>query len=329
MSDQLVIRPFTNDDYEVYCDCLNTVYPEYPETPDEIRLSDSHREAKIKWGRFLAELGGTVVGVAHYGQSSSSYHPHRFFISVDVPPDNEGQGIGKALYAHLTAHLEPLEPEAIRSSVRESSERGMRFAGDRGFVETMREQESKLDLAAFDPGAYAADVERVTSTGIKLLSETELAASDPGFRRKMYDLSWLIHLDIPHTEEMTRLDFEVWEKRYERPNYLPDGCIIAVDGDAYVGTSQLWASQGTTDLFTGATGILREYRKRGLATALKVRALSWAKASGAPYVRTWNEVNNNGMLGINFRLGFARLPQWVEFVNELGPARPEAGKEKI
>lgn len=60
------------------------------------------------------------------------------------------------------------------------------------------------------------------------------------------------------------------------------------------------------------TGVIRDYRKRGIATALKVRALTYAKERGAPAVRTWNEVNNDGMLGINFRLGFVRQPAWIE-----------------
>jgi GNAT superfamily N-acetyltransferase len=317
MSKQLHIRPFTAVDYEVWCAVHNAVYPEYPETPDEVRFHDERREAHVRWGRFLAEEGGQVVGTASYGQRSGAYHPRRFLVEVQVPPAFEGRGIGAGLYDHLLAHLGQYDPIALRSEVREDCARGLRFAAARGFVEDMREQESRLDLAGFDPARFSADVRRAEDQGIAIKSVRELSETDPDYRTKMYDMSWAISQDIPHTDQLTRQPFAVWAQRFDNPNFLPDGNLIALDGDHYVGISTLWAAGGTADLYTGTTGVLREYRKHGLATALKVRALAWAKESGAPYVRTWNEVNNDGMLNINFRLGFVRLPQWVEIVCEI------------
>jgi hypothetical protein len=48
-----------------------------------------------------------------------------------------------------------------------------------------------------------------------------------------------------------------------------------------------------------------------------VRALAYAKERGTPFVRTWNEMNNNGMLNINFRLGFVRQPAWLDMVKTI------------
>jgi hypothetical protein len=51
--------------------------------------------------------------------------------------------------------------------------------------------------------------------------------------------------------------------------------------------------------------------------ALKVRSLAWAKATGAPEVRTWNESNNQGMLAINIALGFVRQPAWITYLKAI------------
>jgi mycothiol synthase len=313
---QFAIRPFTPDDYVGISEVMNAIYPEYPESPEELRHSDETREAKLKWARFVAVEDGRIVAVGGYGQSSGMYHPRKFQVDTMVHPDAEGRGIGRALYDHVYRAVSEYDPITVRAGARSDHTRGIQFLTDRGFVEEMREQESKLDMATFDPAPFADEVAKVEAQGIALKSVAELLASDPDSKRKQHELFWVIAQDIPHSDTPTMPPFEEWIKRFENPNYLAEGNVVAVDttdGDRYVGVSVLWANKSNGDLSTGTTGVIRDYRKRGIATALKVRALTYAKERGAPAVRTWNEVNNNGMLGINFRLGFERQPAWIDF----------------
>jgi GNAT superfamily N-acetyltransferase len=310
----IAVRPFVPEtDYPGYAEVYNAVYPEYPETEGELRYHDERREERLKWARFVAVEDGRIVGVGGYGQNSGMYHPRKFHLDVYVHPDKQEQGIGKRLYAQVVDALAAHDPIAIRSGARSDHERGIRFLTDRGFVEEMREQESKLDTTTFDPTPFLDEVAKVEAQGIVIKTAAELLESDPDSKRKQHELHWAIAQDIPHSDTPTQVPFEEWIKRFDHPNYLAEGNFIALDGDRYVGTSVLWKTLSTDDLNTGATGVIREYRKRGIATALKVRALTFAKERGAPAVRTWNEVNNNGMLGINFRLGFVRQPAWIEF----------------
>jgi mycothiol synthase len=67
-------------------------------------------------------------------------------------------------------------------------------------------------------------------------------------------------------------------------------------------------------LRTGLTAVKRAHRRRGIAFALKIRALEFAVAQGFKRVQTDNESNNVGILAINVALGFVRYPAWVHYV---------------
>lgn len=311
------IRPFapTDADYQAIAAIDALVLPEYPETPAELRWNDEQRDPKIRWQRFVGQENGIVVGYAGFSQSSGAFHPRKFNVSVSVRPDRQGRGVGSTLYDHVLLALAPFDPISLRSDAREDQVRGRRFLAARGFVEEMREQESRLDLSGFVPARFDGDVARAEANGIALRTCAQLAG-EPDRDQKLYELDWEIHQDVPHTDALTRIPFDVWRRRFDSPNFLLDGNLIAVDTatGAYVGLSVVWAGQASADLYTGLTGVVRSHRKKGIATALKARALAYAKARGGRAVFTWNEQNNTGMLGINFRLGFEKQPAWLFFV---------------
>ncbi len=85
--------------------------------------------------------------------------------------------------------------------------------------------------------------------------------------------------------------------------------------------SQIWASQASADVFyTGFTGVRRQARRMGLATALKVASISSlppaTAGSAGPFVRTQN-LDVNPMLSINLRLGFRPLPATLFYVKNI------------
>jgi RimJ/RimL family protein N-acetyltransferase len=135
-------------------------------------------------------------------------------------------------------------------------------------------------------------------------------------RRRIFEL-WLAVLEdvpLPPNDARSEPSFEQWWERTSRPNLLPAGYFVAVDGDQYVGTSYLWLAPEESGLRTGITGVRREYRRRGIALALKVRSLEFAKTHGYKRVDTENETNNQGMIGINDRLGFVKHPAYVHYL---------------
>lgn len=325
-NDAVTIRPFTDADYAAAIAVQNTVWPDYPRTEAEWRFRDATRDPKCRWARFLAEdaATGAVVACGGYGQSEDMWHPRKFHIDVDVLPEWQGKGIGSRLYEQIVSALAPFDPLVLRTHARADKARALSFLQHRGFVEEMREWESRLEMASFDPSGFAGAQERVAAQGIAITTLAELKERDPDYARKIFDLDWAVTLDMPAPDTLTQPSFEHWQAAIlHSPNALFEAWFVARDGDRYVGESTLWKKQGGTDLEVGATGVLREYRRRGIALALKLHACAFAQAYGCPEIRTWNAQSNRAMLSINEALGFVKQPAWISYARVVSEEEKE------
>lgn len=313
------IRHFEERDYPQTVEINNSVFPEYPDTEDEWRHWDSHRDAKCKFQRWVIEgnAPGHLLGFGGYEQYIGMYHPRKFMLGMAVRPECQGFGLGAALYDEIMAALETFEPLVVRARTRADMSRSMRFLGDRGFNEEMRDWESRLDVTTFDFTPYEGHVERVQASGIRIATLAELAA-DPDRDRKLYELEKELEQDVPSPDQITPITFEYFlEHRLGSPNLLPDAFFVAIDSEQYVGLSGLWHSHGHADLYTGLTGVRRSHRRRGIALALKLLGIEYAREQGRTVIKTWNESNNRAMLSINERLGYRKQPAWVNFAKVL------------
>ncbi len=316
----LTLRPFRGDaaDYEAMAALRNPIWPEYAYSVAEYQRWDAKREPRLAFARFVAEVGGQPVGMADYEHVPWMYHPQKFFGSLFVHPAHRGSGIGTRLYEHLLAAMTPHKPLALRHSIREDFPKGLRFLAQRGFVEESRTWESRLDVARFDPTPFAGADERVTRQGISITTADELLAHDPAFWPKLYTCDCDASRDMPMPEPYTPPPFEAWVQHFQaNPSFLPAAYIIAVHGERYVGVSALWHREERRDLDTGFTGVVRDYRRRGIALALKLRAIEYARSVGAPSIRTDNDATNRPMLNINEAFGFVKQPAWLILVRTM------------
>jgi len=109
--------------------------------------------------------------------------------------------------------------------------------------------------------------------------------------------------------------------RFDSPNYDAKAHFIAIDGEKFVGLTGFWTSPVEKHkLYTGLTGVLRSHRRKGIATALKVSGVRYARDYGATVVETDNE-ENNPMFALNLQLGFEERPAWLDFRNVLREPR--------
>jgi len=319
----MILRPFNPEtDYEALAALNTLVEPDYPVTAEECRTRDAMREAKIRHVRLLAERDGALVGVVGAGNSGWSFHPQKFHFDVSVHPAHRQQGIASALYTALQEQLAPHEPIRISGYCREDRPEAMRFLEKRGYKEVMRAWESRLEVAACDTARFAAEAARPLEHGIRLTDFATLIAEEgEDAYRKLYDLEEEVDQDVPRAdgEVPTMPEYDHWRQAmFLSVRYRPEAFFIAVSPEGrYDGISMLFQPQKGNHLDTGLTGVRRAARRKGIALALKLQAIEYARRQGYSQIRTDNAQQNRPMLSINEALGFEKMPAWIEYAWEL------------
>jgi GNAT superfamily N-acetyltransferase len=316
------LRIFAEDDYPAIVDIhtsLKIVWPERPRTPQGWAEADRNRNPKCKFQRWVAVLDGQVAGFGYYAQSSLGYHPQRFYVNVEVSPSRQRRGIGAALYDRIMAELQSFDPRVLRADAFTNHPQGFRFLEKRGFYEAFRETPVHLDITSFDPSPYAGLEAKLLGQGIAVKTLPELA-SDPDRDRKTYDLYWAIVEDVPQEEtRVEKPDFDEWVQwGLHDPTILHDAYFLAVHGDEYVGLSE-WGQDPDNDVLQGGLlGVGRAWRQQGIALALQLRAIAYAREHGHPVLKTCTAIQNAPMQALFNRLGFARAPEWQQCQKDIG-----------
>lgn len=307
----LKIRNFEKGDYEECSAVINELYPDRRITPEELAHIDAHRPKKAQHKRWVAELDGHVAGMGERFHDLWDYDPKKYEVDISVSCARQGQGIGNMLYDTVAGSFDGLGAIELNSWVREYHPKGIRFLEKRGYVETLRLAMSRLDLREVDTSTYSCMESGLLSKGIEIHTLAEMEC-DKERDAKLHRFDSLTARDVPGVSSVP--DLEDWkEEVLNSPRIIPDGFFIAVFGDAYVGTSTLEKTGSPDSLEIGYTGVKKEYRSMGIATALKAKGIMYAKRMGYKFLETGNEVNNEKILSINRKLGFARMPDWIRY----------------
>lgn len=317
----LTLREFAPADIARYVALANACYPEYGWTEAEVRhQDDTWDHSRFFRTRVVAETDGALVGALDVNHSSGSFVPDTYWMEITVLPEHRRRGVGSGLYARLEEIVRSRDGRVLRIGVKESMTEGVRFVTKRGFTETKRDWESRLDVAAFDEMPFAGAFDRIAGEGITVTTlAAELAKDRERAMREAHELHEDCRRDVPSTDPITRHDFDDFKKWIDAPNALLDAYFIAVDRDGrYLGESNLWASlEDPTFIWQGLTGVRREARGKGVAMALKLHTVRYARAQGKREIKTWNDVRNRPMLRINEAMGFVKQPVWIAFEKDL------------
>ena len=234
----------------------------------------------------VAELDGEIVGAGLAGRSDVQ---GRGFVAPRVHPDARRRGVGTAMLHELTGHVAGLGFDRAWASVDDPGSRA--FAERFGFEEVDREVEQVIALPAELPEATLPDGLEVVSIAYRpeLLREAYSLARDEGYADMAIDGDVVIPLDDWLRDEAT----------------LPGGSFVALDKGRIVGFSGLMRHDNPGVAEDGLTVVARDWRRRGLALALKRLELAWAAEHGFSEVLTWTQRRNEGMRVVNERLGYA------------------------
>ena len=245
-----------------------------------------------------------------YGSIEQTIYLPRYRLILVIDPRWLRRGVGHLLLERLTADLSEVKAVTVTFNDYESTNEMQAFLKEHGFAETRHIHDLRLTVADADLSPFSSVVERVKARGISISTLREERDHDPRYIEKLYELTSTLRLDDPARDFFTPPSYYEREARLwlERPYVLPDAYFIAKDGDQYIGVTDLNLLEAMPGgVSQGFTGVRREYRRRGIATALKVRAIEYAAQHGYRTIRAFNRPAHSSLLALNEKLGFRRL----------------------
>jgi RimJ/RimL family protein N-acetyltransferase len=114
--------------------------------------------------------------------------------------------------------------------------------------------------------------------------------------------------DMPRTEAYIPPTFAQFDNWYSGPDASSRWFFVAKAGDRVVATSDLRFPPVRGNVWTGFTGVIPEFRGKGVARGVKMAILKQAIEQNVPRVRTDNDEENAPMLHINEELGYQPIP---------------------
>jgi GNAT superfamily N-acetyltransferase len=299
----VTIRPVSGEvDRAALVAIVNQTTPDDSTSLDDLAWADETYPGSV---RFLAVGDDGPVAAATVGRIYM-YPPDfgAFWGSIGVLPAARRNGIGTRLYGAISAVARDAGKTHLHVAGSEARPEGLAFLRHRGFTEWERHKVVRLDLA----GMARPDVP--PPEGIRLTT----LAERPELLVGVHAVAVATFADIPSGEaSMTAGDLE--EFRARDVDKLPDwGFVVATatGTDDVVGYASLYPVPGRDGIYYhDMTTVVRPWRGRGLATALKAAVIRAALAHGVVALETDNATDNAAMRAVNARFGYRPLPDVV------------------
>src|SRR5215213_9042723 len=299
---QLAIAPAETDAaLEAMIDVRRLVTPEARPRVENLRFNLESNEGLVY---LVSRLAGTPVACGFV-------HPLDELAMGDIAviPEHRRRGVGSAMLAELSALARAAGNDEIQGEVKESDTESREFLERRGFVKVGGEQAVVLDLATIDEPAVEPP------PGVRIASRVE----EPDCLEGMYTVGAQADEDIPGSVGVQT--FEQWRaNEIDKPSRRPELSFVALAGDEVVGYAALQVFGD--EAHHGLTATRRDWRRRGVATALKQAEIAAAKRAGFRRLVTESEERNVPMRNLNEKLGFVPAPEWSMVVMQ-GPVTPQ------
>jgi len=145
--------------------------------------------------------------------------------------------------------------------------------------------------------------------GIEIVTWAERPDLAPG----IYAVAREAYADVPDGEDEVMPSFEDWlSMDMMGAGDRAEGTFVALAGDEVVGYAKFHFPSAQPELARhDMTGVLRAWRRRGIAGALKRAEIAWAKRSGYTRLVTGNEERNEPIRKLNAQYGYVPEPGTV------------------
>lgn len=237
----------------------------------------------------VARVDGEPVGCGFVDPWPDDFAP----ADCTVVPAFRGRGIGSELLAGLARHA--AGRPFLKGSVYESDLPSRAWAERRGYEVVGGEKAVTLELAEYREAPI------VLPDGVEIVA----LAERPDLAESLYEVGEEAAADIPGEE--AGLSFEQWRAlELDRPSKRRDLFVVALAQGEPIGYANVdeFGKEGRN----GLTGVVRAWRRRGVAEALKRTQIELARSAGLERLITSTEARNVPMSSLNAKLGYRPDP---------------------
>ena len=321
------LRAYSGTDWEEVSAFVYGLAPDFRQD-EEAWLHNRKQFDETRYTRrqYVAEHfdTGQIVG---YGSIEQTIFLPKYRLFLVAEPRWLKAGVGDLLLDQLTKDLNEAGAITVWHRNYSTQTEALDYLMQRGFVETRRVWDLRLDLSATDlmPPARAADEVAAQGVAITTFAEERQRNASAALSR-LHEFLNLVKQDDPVRQPFLPVPLESVVHWFTRKYVLADACFIAKHGDQYVGFTDLNHIEPIPrGIMHGFTGVAREWRRRRVATALKLRAIQYAREREYHTIRAFNLPSQKEMMALNEKLGFRRAFCYVtveKFVKEMADTDP-------
>jgi len=272
----------------------------------------------------VEDTGGAIQAIGSTSNGGLFASPDGSWrVGLRTAPQWRRRGVARALLEELAEHARANNAKRLIAAVRGDEPEGARFAEALGYRAFHERIDSYIDVPSFDASGFDDPDATAARAGVRLATYAELlrehAADVEVFQRELLPVIWAMARDVPSPTPMPEQPppFEQAKRMFfEGPGIDPPSTIIALRDGRTVGMTVTMVKENGT-AYTNFTGVSRAERGKGIALAMKLRALRDLMTRGVKLFGTTNDEQNAAMRGINRRLGYVPDPPTTMYEKRL------------
>ena len=306
----------TNEEFKEIARINNLVNHDSIDHPDYDKEDWAIRDQSLIRDRLLLYNEKKLIGLLYYVQGRDE-NRKIFFFNIVLNPKYHNNGYRELLYQKM---LKKIDANKLVSNVYDHANyrNHQKLLIKHNFKLAQTNREYSCDIRQVNTEKYQSLIKKLESEGINFYDSRDKMQGFPNHYKKLEELIWTYDQDIPHPKEikMTREPFEEVMKQqidFEENCYGVE--IVAVKDGQYIASTDIEVLPKAEPHkgWTGGLGVIREFRRKGIATAIKIKAIEILLKKGITELRTDNE-ENNPMYKINVALGFKPVPFSLEYI---------------
>lgn len=285
--------------------------------PEEmLTFSTEEPEGNPVYRGLLTDEDGQDVVYFSTARAYWTSEPGLFQFGMSFVPSSASRDLVEAALAKADMHLERLGAQKTTSWVNTYHPEYCEWLCELGFTSGQVNPVTAAELSENDYEEWA--IQYPVPAGLGVVSAADLERLYPETWLQMtHEFESLGMVDVPLPYPYEPVPLETFAKEMLGQYTDRSTILYLMDGDRLVcgtafGVNRVDPSTAGTFLTT----TLREYRRQGLARALKIYAMQLAKSRGVLRLFTDNE-ESNPMLQLNLALGFKPIHNSINFLREL------------